>query len=231
VTPDALRRAAAHCFVDDLDQPTLRAEDERHLGRALRLRAGEAVTLSDGAGRWRLARFDGRGVEIDGDIAFVERPRPELAVAFALLKGDRSELVTQKLTELGIDEIVPMRAERTVVRGDDEWAARLTTRLDRVAREAAMQSRRVWLPTVASVAAAADLMAAGWPIADVAGRPPAAGTTRLLVGPEGGWSDAERAAARAAVGLGPGILRAETAAIAAATLLVGLRVGIVRPAD
>jgi 16S rRNA (uracil1498-N3)-methyltransferase len=77
-----------------------------------------------------------------GDSVLADRSLPPLTVAFAVLKGERNEMVVQKLTELGIDRIVPVLAERCVVRWDTVRAQRQHERLERVAREAAMQSRR-----------------------------------------------------------------------------------------
>jgi len=146
-----------------------------------------------------------------------------------VVKGERPELVVQKLTELGVDRIVPFAAERSVVRWEGEKAEKQTVRLRRVAREAAMQSRRTWLPEVAELTDFATVCglpgAAG---ADVGGDPPSLAHPTLLIGPEGGWSPRERALLPGSVGLGPTVLRAETAAISGAALLVALRSGVVR---
>jgi 16S rRNA (uracil1498-N3)-methyltransferase len=232
LAPDDPRRlASAHCFVDDLDHPELTSGDRHHLARVLRLRPGEPMTITDGEGSWRSARFDGRDVVPDGAIRFDVRPAPEITVGFSVLKGDRSELVTQKLCELGVDVIVPFRSERSIPRWDDERAAANHERLERVAREAAMQSRRVWRPRVEPVRAIGDVLAGGdYALADPAGPPITLADRRVLVGPEGGWGDTERAAAPSFVGLGPGLLRAETAAITAGALLTALRDGILREA-
>src|SRR3954451_7224578 len=144
--------AKAHAFVVDLDGPELDDGDVHHLERVLRLRAGEAVTVSDGRGRWRACRFGaGAVLEVDGPIVSTPRPDPALTMCFALVKGERPEWVVQKLTEVGIDRIVPFVAERSVVRWDEAKAARQHARLVHVAREASMQSRRVRLPVVQAV--------------------------------------------------------------------------------
>jgi 16S rRNA (uracil1498-N3)-methyltransferase len=134
----------------------------------------------------------------------------------------------QKLTELSIDHIVILRTERSVIRWEGDRGAHHLERLRRIAREAAMQSRRSWLPTVEGVHALADHPGAA--LADPGGRPPARGDGVVLCGPEGGWSDGERAEARDRVALGPAVLRAETAAVTAGALLAALRHGLVRPA-
>jgi 16S rRNA (uracil1498-N3)-methyltransferase len=216
-------------FVDDVDDPVLTPDDRHHLERVLRIRAGGALTVSDGSGRWRAARF-GDPVEPTGPVVTVARAQPELTVAFALTKGGRPELVTQKLTEIGVDRVVPFVAERSVVRWVAGRDTRHVERLRRVAREAAMQCRRVWLPTVADVAPFAEVPALpGVAAADRAGSAPNLGRPAIAVGPEGGWSPAELSAFEHRVQLGDLVLRSETAAMAAGVLLAGLRSGRVRP--
>jgi 16S rRNA (uracil1498-N3)-methyltransferase len=135
----------------------------------------------------------------------------------------------QKLTEIGVDRIVPLVAERTVVRWHGDRATKHETRLRKVAREAAMQSRRVWLPAVLPVTPVGSLVEEPQvALAQFGGRPPDLARPTVLVGPEGGWTDAEVAAAAATTTLGAGVLRAETAALAAGVLLTALRAGITR---
>ena len=219
-----------HVFVDDLEQLELRDEDRHHLTRSLRLRPGDAFTASDGAGSWRACRL-GAGpdseaeAEADGPVVFVEALRPSLTIGFALIKGGRPELVVQKLTELGMDAIVPFTAEHSVVRWDPDRAARNTERLRRVAREAAMQSRQVRLPNIGEATDFANLAAQPGAIrADIGGDPPNLDHPVVLIGPEGGWSDAERSQL-GAVRISSSVLRSETAAIGAAALLTALRDG------
>lgn len=218
-----------HVFVTDVEAPVLADDDAHHLGRVLRLRPGDRCTVGDGAGRWRRCRF-GPTLVVDGPVEEVPAPSPTLTVAFALTKGDKPELVVQKLTELGVDRIVPFVGARSVVRWDAERAARNVVRWRRVAREAAMQSKRAHLPEVAGVvdfAAARALPGAA--MADRDGAAPSLTHPTLLIGPEGGWSAEERAAGLPRVGLGPQILRSETAAVTAAALLAAVRAGLVRP--
>jgi 16S rRNA (uracil1498-N3)-methyltransferase len=147
-------------------------------------------------------------------------------VAFALTKGDKPELVVQKLTELGVDRIVAFTAGRSVARWDGERAEHHIARLRKVAREAAMQSRRALLPVVEGVVGFAAVAALpGAALADAGGAPPSLATPVVLIGPEGGWTEEERGSGLATVGLGEHVLRAETAAIAAGTLLSSLRSG------
>lgn len=219
----------AHAFVADPEAPELAPDDRHHLERVLRVRRGEEVTVSDGAGRWRPCRMAAGGVlEPTGDVVVVPRPRPEVAVAVALTKGDRPELAVQKLTELGVDRILPFVAERSVARWEGERAARHVDRLRRVSREAAVQARLAFLPIVTELTDFSAVAALpGAARCDRGGRAPSLDLPILLVGPEGGWSDAERDHPLPVVGLGPTVVRAETAAIAAGALLTALRAGVV----
>ena len=221
----ALRAGKAHAFVDDLGAPALDPDDRHHLERVLRLAAGDLVTVADGVGAWRPCRF-GADLEPLGDITVDPPPQPPVTVAFTVIKGDRPEWTVQKLTELGVDVIVPMHTDRSVVRWTGERGERHVARLRRVAREAAMQSRRSRLPVVEPVASFAEVVAR--PAARLAapgGRAPAVGDAVVLVGPEGGWTEAELAAGAPVIGLGPTVLRAETAAVAVGVLLTALRPG------
>ncbi len=208
----------------------------------LRLRPGDAVTVSDGAGGRLACRF-GPALEAVGEIERVVRAKPQVTVAFAVVKGQRPEWAVQKLTELGVDRIVPLLAARSVVRWPAGEATTQVARLRRVAREASVQSRRVWLPVVEAVTPFAALAGgAGVALAHPGGGPPALAYPVVLVGPEGGWDDAELSVVRpglvgpgfvgpALVGLGPAVLRTETAAVVAGTLLCALRAGVVAGAS
>lgn len=220
-----------HAFVEDVAHPVLTDEDHHHLAKALRLRPGDPLTVADGRGAWRSCRF-GDGLDPAGEIEHVPAPAPALTIAFALVKGERPELIVQKATELGMDRIVPFVAARSVVRPDAERVDRQVERWRRVAREAAMQSRRAWLPEVAApVPFTALATLAGVCRADRGGVPPSLAHPTIVIGPEGGWTDEEVAAIPMGVGLGPQVLRAETASIAAATLLAALRSGLVGPGE
>jgi 16S rRNA (uracil1498-N3)-methyltransferase len=222
----------AHVFVADVAAPALDDEDRHHLERVLRLRDGEEVTASDGRGGWRACAFVAGGtLRPVADVEHVPAPSPPITVAFALTKGEKPETAVQKLTELGVDRIVPFAAGRSVARWDGDRAARHVARLRKVAQEAAMQCRRAHLPVIDEVvdfAAAAALPGAC--LADAGGAPPSLDRPVILIGPEGGWTDDERGAGLPAVGLGAQVLRAETAAITAGALLAALRLGLVQHA-
>lgn len=223
--------AKAHVFVDDVDVPELSASDRHHLERVLRLRDGDEVTACDGAGRWRPCRLaTGGAVAPWGDVRADPPPAPPVAVAFAVAKGERTDWAVQKLTELGADRIVPFLAARSVVRWEGDTAARHVERLRRIAREAASQSRRTWLPVVEDVVTFDELVSRpGAVVADRGGAPLSSVASRgiVLVGPEGGWAPEELAADMPRVALGPHVLRTETAAVAAGALLSALRAGLV----
>lgn len=214
---------AAHVFVDDLEAPALSPDDRHHLERVLRLRAGEEVTVSDGAGGWRRCRL-GPVLEPSGPRNLQPRPGPPITVAMAVAKGQRPEWAVQKLTELGVDRIIPLVTARSVVR----WPAGATSgpleRWRRVARQAAGQSRRVWLPEVADAAPFAEVSRyPGATLAHPGGRGPALARPVVLVGPEGGWDERELQAGLPRARLGPHVLRTETAAVVAGALLCALR--------
>ena len=221
------RGAAAQVLVDDPGAPVLSAGDAHHLGRVLRLRPGEAVVATDGAGRWAWCRYDlvaGRpALEVDGPLVSEAAPAPAVTVAFAPVKGDRPDLVVQKLTELGVDRIVPLSAARSVVRWEGARAGSSLTRLRKVAAEACSQSRRVWLPEVGPVRTLSQLVEESGPaalvLAEPGGPPLAASANSVAVGPEGGWSPDELGLGCPTAGLSPYVLRAETAAVAAGVLL------------
>jgi 16S rRNA (uracil1498-N3)-methyltransferase len=218
---EALRRSAAHVLVADVAAPVLDEPAAHHLRRVLRLRDGAPITVTDGRGRWRRCRLAARGLELDGDLVAVA-PSAPTTVAVAPPKGDRLDWMVQKVTEVGIARVVLVEAERSVVRWDGDRAARHVERLRRIAIEAAMQSRRVWLPELCGPVAASEILPAS-AIGEPGGRPVSATDTTIAVGPEGGWSPDELATSGDRVSLGPNVLRVETAAVVAATLMVAAR--------
>ena len=234
--------AATQVFAPDPAAPQLEEADVHHLSRVLRLRAGEEVVVSDGRGRWARTAWRGDGVERltgaagpggDGTVQYEPALEPALTVVFAPTKGERPEWVVQKLTELGIDRIVPLRSERSVVRWSGQRGQATVERLRRVAREAAAQCRRVWLPEVTETIGFEELGALAAPgqvaLAQLSGDRPTVDQRVVAVGPEGGWSTEELASSLPTVGFGLSVLRAETAAVTAGALMASLRTGTVAP--
>jgi 16S rRNA (uracil1498-N3)-methyltransferase len=221
------------------DRVAFDAQETHHLARVLRLRAGDLVQAVDGAGHEltvRLTRVGAREAEgaVLARAARTTESRLHLTLAQGVAKGDKLEGVIRMATELGAARIVPLITERTVV--SPEAAARRLVRWRRVAKEAAKQSGRAVIPEVAAagtldawLAARAEggLLLCLWENEPVGldDRLPAGPVTRatVVVGPEGGLSLAEverlRAAGAVVVGLGPRILRTETAGPVAVALL------------
>jgi 16S rRNA (uracil1498-N3)-methyltransferase len=224
------------------------AEDEaRHLRDVLRLERGAEAFVFDGAGReYRCVVEDcaGRRRVLLNVLEEVEAARQEsplgLELAVALLKGEKFDLVVQKATELGATKIVPVLTKQADVRLRDEAdAARRVSRWQRIALEAAKQSGRALVPSIAKPLLFASLIEApaeneklrlmfsereGQQLSETIKKAPArVAAITALVGPEGGWTDEEIAQARASgwnlVTLGGRILRAETAAITVTALL------------
>jgi 16S rRNA (uracil1498-N3)-methyltransferase len=214
----------------------LAPEDARHALRSLRLRVGEQFTSSDGAGglaRCRVVRA--ANLLVEGEV--IERtveaaPLPRLSVLLSPPKGERLTWAVQKLAELGVDRIVLVETARSVRRWEGERAARVGPRLEAVVREAAKQSRRRFLPEMAGPLPWAEAVVPDVEPTVVLWERATEGLLRaipdepealsLVIGPEGGIPReealaAERAGARLA-GLGPTILRTETAAVAAAAV-------------
>jgi 16S rRNA (uracil1498-N3)-methyltransferase len=231
-------------FVEDLDSPELSEEDAHHLGEVLRLRPGETVAASDGAGAWRMCAFSssgapsrrsagGRssppryGLEVSGPVQVSLRRSPTLEIGLSWAKTERTEWAVAKLAELGVDVVTPLVTDRTVVRPDLGASPRRELRLRRIVREAAMQSRRAVIPEIGptqSLDAVLGRSRAGeTALAEPGGGPVSLATPVVLVGPEGGWSDRELALVANKVSLGDGILRVETAAVVAGALLTVLR--------
>ncbi len=215
-----LRAAAAHVVVDDVEHPVLDDATAHHLFRVLRVRDGDAVTVTDGRGRWRLCHAAGGDVlpATEAAAAGVADRDAACTVAFAIPKSDRPEWIVQKLTELGVARIVLLHAERSVVRWEPDRADRHVARLRRVAIEALAQSRGIWLPDIVGPLPAADVLP-GMLAAEPDGRALTRRDQALAVGPEGGWSPDELAQAADRVSLGETVLRVETAAVVAGALL------------
>lgn len=218
------------------DRAVLEGDEARHLTRVLRAKVGDMVSLFDGSGHeWpaRVASIGRDRVELDTGAPTTD-PLPvdiPVTLAVALPKGDRQKWMVEKLTELGAARLVPLETTRGVA----EATASAKARLERVAIEACKQCGRNALMEIAPGRPLTSLLAersgdaciliahpGGLPLDEAVSR---SGTPEViaLVGPEGGFTDEELAAAEQAgairVSLGKHILRVETAAIALAARL------------
>lgn len=228
-----------HFFVTNIqaDQATFSTEQAHQIGRVLRLQPGERVMVLDNAG-WQ---YEAELVEVGRRVTAVlhakqpstNEPTSQLILYQALLKRDNFEWVLQKGTEIGVARFTPVITARTVAQPPHK-----TDRWQRILAEAAEQSRRGRIPDLAEPlhleaafheAAQSDVALLPWEgtvnetVARVlAGKRPS--TIAVLIGPEGGWTEGEVANGRAhgiiPVTLGPRILRAETAAIVSAALVM-----------
>lgn len=212
----------------------------RHLFTVLRLKAGAPLVLFDGSGREFDACLDGTEnlkARVQTGSERISRSESPLRVTLAqgISRGERMDFTLQKAVELGVAEIIPILTERSVVRLDEKQAARKREHWQQLVIAACEQSGRVCVPVVHTPVALDSLFSANpphnsklllEPDADsvISGlSPPVNNQILLLVGPEGGLSDAEIMAARQAsftpVRLGPRVLRTETAALVALSLL------------
>ncbi|HET7397299.1 MAG TPA: 16S rRNA (uracil(1498)-N(3))-methyltransferase [Intrasporangium sp.] len=233
--PETVRAAARG------DVLLLDGEEGRHAATVVRLRPGERFFVADGAGRRVLAEAEtvdrsavrGRVLEVEDEPA----PAVRLVLVQALAKGDRDEQAVEAATELGVDEIVPWQAERSVVVWRPDRVERALAKWVAVVTRACKQSRRSRMPVVSPPVTAGSLAdrvresalalvlheEATEPLATVA--LPAAGDVLVVVGPEGGISgrelDALVAAGARPVRLGRTILRASSAGPAALAVLSG----------
>jgi len=219
------------------DLVSLTGAEAKHAAVVRRLRVGETVTVGDGAGVW----LAGVAEEVSPsrvDVRVTERstqdaPSPRIVLVQALAKGDRDELAVQAACELGVDEIVPWQASRSISRWDGPKAVKGRERWATIVREAAKQAHRRWVPEVAVPASTTDLAARastqrvllldpGAP-ARLSDLEPDGRDVVLVVGPEGGISDDEIAKLVAAgaerVLLGDTVLRTSTAGPAAIAVL------------
>lgn len=233
------------CIAKDAVRIVLQGEEHRHLAKAARVRPGEEVWLFDAGGRRSLARVE--AVEKDrAELAVLRTEEPEpartaVALAQCLVEAKTLETILEKAAELGCSDFIPIVSARSL-KTSEERSDRKLERWRRIAREAAKQCKGRLVTEVHAPLALKDLLRekaagirlflsehGGRPLRDIitgpgvpAGGP--AGSVILLVGPKGGWTEGEerdiRQAGFTAVSLGRRILRAETAAVAGAAMIV-----------
>ncbi len=223
-------------FVSNIhnQQAELTGDDAHHLVRVLRAEAGQNYEISDGASIYLATVAEARKSRVVFNVG--ERVPPKalpvrITLAFALIKFDRLEWILEKGTEAGVETFLPVISERSE-RGLERAAVKRRERWERIVIEAAQQSRRDALPLVREPVelrdAAAEPVDVRLLLDEAAGAAPmlsalpvplkSGAHLALMLGPEGGWTDEERATLTTAgwtpVSLGPQILRAETAALA-----------------
>jgi 16S rRNA (uracil1498-N3)-methyltransferase len=212
----------------DGDRVVIEGGDARHLARSLRTRPGEEIQVVDPDGLMLTVRVESvSDVRVEGVVAAEREHQPEPArhviVAISHLPSSSLELVLSRCTEVGASAFHIVQAQRSVARG-----AR-TERWQTIIREAAMLAGRIRVPIVAGPSPLAEvLQERPNPVMLVRGAlTPLAAMPRprevtLLIGPEGGWTDKELALVPDQAGLGPRNLRADTAAIVATAIAVGI---------
>jgi len=219
----------------------LAGPEGHHAADVKRLRVGESVLLTDGAGTLMHGTVAAvRRGEVDVALSGVERfdpPQPRITVVQALAKGGRDEDAIEAMTEVGVDEFVGWQASRSIAK----WTDRTQTRWESTVRAAAKQSRRWWWPTVSGPATTPDIAdrcfgaalaivlheGATTPLTAVelaAPVSPPQDDLVIVVGPEGGISRDELATLAAAgahaVRLGDTVMRSSTAGVAAACVIL-----------
>lgn len=221
----------------------LSPEEVHHLTRVMRAKAGDLIEVFDGEGARATARVENiskRDVELKvmGDVVLKDRTLPAVLLAVASPKGERLKWLVEKCTELGIDELVPLRTQRSVVEPGD---AKLH-KLDQTVIAACKQSRRDRLMTISPVQGLAEFLqqrsSCRVIYGDAAGQPLETLITEhrrpdekvrnmaIVVGPEGGLTTEEQELLRGSgavpLAIGENILRVETAAVALSAVLMSL---------
>jgi len=236
---DKLLMARRRFFVDQVHKghADITGENAHHLTRVLRVEAGQKFEITDNQRAW-LASVETARKDLVRFQILEELPPgpglPSVALYLALIKFDRFEWAVEKATELGVTRIVPVDAHRSE-RGLYAGSHKRIERWRRIAQEASEQSRRLRVPEIAEPVRLPEALQDSathrcW-LDEQPGATPLlkaielhpADSTAILIGPEGGWIDAERlefaAAGWTAASLGPTVLRAETAVCAALAVL------------
>ncbi len=219
---------------------TVGGEDHNHIANSLRAKVGEHFIVGDEAGNelsCTIAQITKREIVFAVDAPFVRKngDRPELVLAFALLKGDKNEEILKRCTEIGVSRFIPVTTHNCVMRVDDKTTAAKTTRWQQIVREASMQSGRRFISTVEPIINLAQLcqinlpecryfgqILSSLPAGDIlpknVGKPAA-----VLIGPEGDFtSDEERLLTdNGWIGITcpTNVMRSETAAIYMASVV------------
>ncbi|MFC7789581.1 16S rRNA (uracil(1498)-N(3))-methyltransferase [Microbacterium sp. MAHUQ-60] len=237
---------ALHFIVPDCadaaigDLISLTGTEAKHASVVRRVRVGETITLGDGKGTWLEGTVDdvsaSRVTVRVGSRSTQEVPESRLVLAQALAKGDRDELAVQAACELGVDQVIPWQAARSVSRWEGPKAAKGRERWANIVREAAKQAHRAWVPDVTAVETTAQLAVRAadarmlvldpWAPTRLSAVVPDGRDILLVVGPEGGIAPEELERLEASGGervkLGDTVLRTSTAGPAAIAVLSGI---------
>jgi 16S rRNA (uracil1498-N3)-methyltransferase len=235
-----------HCFIlpEQIKQHkvVLSGSEAVYVTRVLRLRPGDALIVSDGQGKSYRIRLSRLTKEVEGvieeEIFFNAEPSVQITLVQSLPKSDKMEMIIQKCTELGVQEIIPLKANRSIIKLTGEKLKQRVQRWERVAIEAAKQCQRVKVPRVSEPMFLENILTAMPPQAKgimpweeerrVSFRQVLKKTKEkkifLFIGPEGGFEQKEVTLAKkynvVTVSLGKRILRTETAALATVTMIL-----------
>jgi len=210
----------------------VRGDEHHYVARVRRARVGDVVELVDGAGHVARATIERMAADatvlLAGAVEAIAAPVPRVRVLLPPIKGDRMDSCIEKLVEVGVDEIIVWPAARSVVRLDGDRRLGRTAHYQAVAQAAARQSGRAAIPDVrfadSLAAAIAELPAVARIVLDPSAERaafPTADDVTLISGPEGGFAPSELDALSTftALGLGPRVLRADTAPVIAVALV------------
>lgn len=211
-----------HVVVESLNDTELSPEVQHHLFKVRRLRIGAKMTATDGKGAWQQCVLGKESLELVNVREYCNERKAKIQVCIALTKSGKPELITQKLTELGVNSIKFFLADRSVPQWNEKKINKNTNKLRAVAKMALAQSKGVWFPELSLDSKFEQVI--GIPdmsMADRRGEPLPSSVHKIMIGPEGGWSPTEYACSLPKFSIHELNLRSETAAIAAAVIMLG----------
>lgn len=211
------RSALTQLRVQDVEAPQLSRDQDHHVRRVLRGVVGEEIVVTNGRGSWRFCQIGEVELHVD-DVVHVDPEPVRTTLYLAPLKGDRSEWALHKAVEVGVTHVVPLICRRLAVKFSGEARNKTLARWRRIAEEASGQCRRSYDLVVQEPVAVADV-APDVAVADFSGSGDWSDVTAVAIGPEGGFDHDEWDVSQRRLSLGPTVLRAETAAVVAGSLM------------
>ena len=209
-----------HIFMKNLEDPFMSKTDIHYLKNVRRLRTGSYFTATDGNGAWGTFELQRSSVLPTASTEYCENQKSTSEIFISVTKSGKPELITQKLTELGVSAITFFFSERSVPKWNAEKIKKNKERLITVSRSALAQSKGVWLPSLEIGGNFEEVILKGdIPLAHRTAERIGPDIRRIAIGPEGGWSDTELSSVHSKFSLHRSNLRSETAAITAAALL------------